>query len=207
MTIFLSLPSCRRSSLFTGLGGGGGKAYDHEIAWSSIKHSILSGIRECVFQLGADICSIFGLNATLSSMQEILTSQAWSESNYLVFTQPYAYARWFGRVRAHAHLYFSKIGRCAALSLSLIATLLLLSANSFMWLSCIYTKIRIILKFRKQSSLYRAPLKTAIKEYTLQLHTYRKKSHMKAHIRRNTAKWVCYLLDIPLPSFTDNSAP
>ncbi len=42
---FLSLPVCRRSSLLTGEGGGGGaKSYDSEKAWSSIINSILSGV-------------------------------------------------------------------------------------------------------------------------------------------------------------------
>jgi hypothetical protein len=50
-----------------------------------------------------------------------------------------------------------------------------------------------------------APL-SRLQVKNIQLHTYRKKSHMKAHIRRNTAKWGFYLLNIPLISFADKSA-
>ncbi len=47
LSLFLSLPVCRRSSLLTGEGGGGdeggAKSYDGEKAWSSVNPSILSG--------------------------------------------------------------------------------------------------------------------------------------------------------------------
>ncbi len=45
LSLFLSLPLFRRSSILTGEGGGGGwgaKLYDCENAWSSLNHSILS---------------------------------------------------------------------------------------------------------------------------------------------------------------------
>ncbi len=45
LSIFLSLPVCRRLSLLTGEGGRGvcgAKSYGREKAWSSISHSILS---------------------------------------------------------------------------------------------------------------------------------------------------------------------
>ncbi len=46
LSLFLNLPVCRRSKLLTGGGGGGGrgaKPYNHEKAWPSINHSVLSG--------------------------------------------------------------------------------------------------------------------------------------------------------------------
>ncbi len=43
LSLYLSLPLCRRSSLLTGGGGRGAKSYDDgEKAWPSINHSILS---------------------------------------------------------------------------------------------------------------------------------------------------------------------
>ncbi len=45
LSLFLTLPVCRRSSLLTGEGGGGGggaKLYDGEEAWYPINHSLLS---------------------------------------------------------------------------------------------------------------------------------------------------------------------
>ncbi len=47
VSLFLSLPVCRRSSLLTGEGGGGGGGavtHHREKAWPTINHSILSGL-------------------------------------------------------------------------------------------------------------------------------------------------------------------
>ncbi len=142
--------------------GGGAKSYDREKARSSINHSIVSAIRKCIFKLGSDIFSISGINASLSSMQEILTSRALLNDSAA-----------FEPTRA-PDIYFSKIGRCAALSLSLLATLLLLSAYSCMRLSCIYQNSGSK-KVAFTALLSRLQLKNA------QLHTYRKKKHESTH--------------------------
>ncbi len=52
LSLFLSLIVCRRSSLLTGEGGRGGrgaKSYEHEKAWPSINHSILSDFYHLCF--------------------------------------------------------------------------------------------------------------------------------------------------------------
>jgi hypothetical protein len=62
LSLFLSLPMCRRSSLPTekrGDGGGGGaESYNSEKAWSSINHSTHPAPR-CIFRMFVDPCLIF----------------------------------------------------------------------------------------------------------------------------------------------------
>jgi hypothetical protein len=44
LSLFLSLPLCRRPSLLTGEGGSGARSYDRKKAWASINRLILSGL-------------------------------------------------------------------------------------------------------------------------------------------------------------------
>ncbi len=54
LSLFLSLPECRRSSSLReegGRGGRGAESYDRKKAWSSINHSVLSGLLRCFFSV------------------------------------------------------------------------------------------------------------------------------------------------------------
>jgi hypothetical protein len=60
LSLYLSLPVSHRSSLLTGEegegGGGGAKSYDGEKVWSSVNHSMLSGIQ---YPLAMGACILF----------------------------------------------------------------------------------------------------------------------------------------------------